>query len=129
MALGLPQMVLDVGINLKTSQLIILDNCCLDNFSKKSIPGDVRAQVLQEPVGASHADQGRKSGMPHPFSDPGGQAGSNGTPHLPLASRGAIPQGGRCCIIYIDSSLAAITICPALSRTTLTKVASQKNFL
>ena len=98
--LDLTQMVLDVRKMLKSTHLIIPNSFCFNNFAQKSIPGDVRAQVLQEPVGASHAYQGRKSGMPHPFSDPGGQAGSNGTPHLPLASRGAIPQGGRCCIIY-----------------------------
>ena len=70
------------------------------NCLKKSIPGDVRAQVLQDPVGGSHADQGRKSGMPPAFSDPGGQAGSNGTPHLALASKGVIPQGGGVVGIY-----------------------------
>ena len=62
MALGLAQMVLDVQKNLKPTQLIIPDNFCFNNFSKKSIPEDVRAQVLQEPVGASHSGQGRKSG-------------------------------------------------------------------
>ena len=61
-ALGLAQMVLDVWKNLKPTQLIILDNFSYNNFSKKSITGDVRVQVLQEPVGASHGDQGRKSG-------------------------------------------------------------------
>ena len=94
MALGLAQMVLDVGINLKPTQLIILDNFSFNNFSKKSIPGDVRAQVLQEPVGASHADQGRKSGVPPTFLDPGGQAGSDGTPHLGFGPSPTIPQGG-----------------------------------
>ena len=79
----------------------MLNNLCFNNFSKKSIPGDVRAQVLQEPVGASHTDQGRKSGLHTPFLDPGVQAGSNGTPHLPLASRGAIPQGGVVVVLYI----------------------------
>ena len=91
MALGLAQMVLDVRKNLKPTQFYMLNNLCFNNFSKKSIPGDVRAQVLQEPVGASHADQGRKSGVYHPFPDPGGQAGSNGTPY------------GQCCLANQDS--------------------------
>ena len=67
MALGLAQMVLDVQKNLKPTQLIILDNFSWNNFHKKLIPGDVRAQVLQEPVGGSHADQGRKSGVQWTF--------------------------------------------------------------
>ena len=91
MALGLAQMVLDVRKNLKPTQFYMLNNPCFNNFPKKLIPGDVRAQVLQEPVGASHADQGRKSGMPPMFSDPGGQAGSNGTPY------------GQCCLANQDS--------------------------
>ena len=96
MGLGLTLMVLGVQKNLKPTQLIILDNFSWNNFPKKLIPGDVRAQVLQEPVGASHADQGRKSGVPHLFSDPGGQAGSNGTPYGQscLASNRA-PGGGE----------------------------------
>ena len=63
MALDLAQMVLEVRKNPKPTQFYMLNNLCFNNFSKKSIPGDVRAQVLQEPVGASHADQGRKSGF------------------------------------------------------------------
>ena len=94
MALGLAQMVLDVRINLKPTQLIILDNFSFNKFSKKSIPGDVRAQVLQEPVGTSHGDQGRKSGVPGTFLDPGGQAGSDGTPHLGFGASPRLPQGG-----------------------------------
>ena len=62
MALDLVQMVLDVRENLKLTQFYMLNNLCFNNFPKKLIPGDARAQVLQEPVGASHADQGRKSG-------------------------------------------------------------------
>ena len=61
MALDLPQMVLEVQKNPRPSQFNMLNNLWFNNFSKKPIPGDVRAQVLQEPVGASHADQGRKS--------------------------------------------------------------------
>ena len=64
LGLDFTQMVLDVRKNLKPTQFYMLNNLCFNNFSKKSIPGDVRAQVLQEPVGASHADQGRKSGGP-----------------------------------------------------------------
>ena len=101
MALGLAQMVLDVGINLKPTQLIILDSFCFNNFSKKSISGDVRAQVLQEPVGVSHADQGRKSEVHNLFSDPGGQAGSNGTPYAPFCMANNNFPGGVVVQIYI----------------------------
>ena len=75
------RMVLAVQKHLQITNVITLDNFGFKNCLKNSIPGDVRAQVLQEPVGASHGDQGRKSGMPKMFSGPGGQAGSNGTPH------------------------------------------------
>ena len=64
MTMGLAQMVLDVQTNLKPTQLIILDNFSFNYFPKTSIPEDVRAQVLQELVGASHGDQGRKSAGP-----------------------------------------------------------------
>ena len=101
LGLDFTQMVLDVRKNLKPTQFYMLNNLCFNNFPKKLIPGDVRAQVLQEPVGASHADQGRKSCAQRTFLDPGGQARSNGTPHLPLASRGAIPQGGVVVVLYI----------------------------
>ena len=74
---------------------------CFHDLFKEFITGDDWNQVLQEPVRASHADQGRKSGVYHPFPDPGGQAGSNGTPHLPLASRAWIPQGGVVVVLYI----------------------------
>merc|ERR1711923_472733 len=74
------QMVLAVQKYPKITNIIVLNNFCFNNFAQKSIPGDVRAQVLQEPVGASHGDQGRKSGLPSVFSLPGGQAESNGTP-------------------------------------------------
>ena len=84
----------------------MLNNICFNNFPKKSIPGDVRAQVVQEPVGASHADQGRKSGMPHLFSDPGGQAGSNGTPYgQSCLASSRDPGGGRCSNYNIDDSI------------------------
>ena len=51
-------------------------------------------QVLQEPVGASHVDQGRKSKMPPMFWDPGGHAGSNGTPTLGCTSSIRNSPGG-----------------------------------
>ncbi len=96
-------MVLAVRKTLETTHLNIPNSFCFNNFAQKSIPGDVRAQVLQESVGASHGDQGRKFGMQFIFWDPGGHAGSNGTPYLALASRSPIPQGGgRCWIIYKD---------------------------
>ena len=93
-------MALDARKNWKPTQFIILDNFCFNNFSKKSIPGDVRDQVLQEPVGASHADQGRKSGVQHTYLDPGGQAGSAGTTHLGFRASPTIPQGGVVVAIY-----------------------------
>ena len=49
-------MVLAVRKNPKITNIIILKKFCFNNFAQKSIPGDVRAQVLQEPVGASHSD-------------------------------------------------------------------------
>ena len=39
-------MALDVRKNWKPAQFIILDNFCLNNFSKKSIPGAVLALGL-----------------------------------------------------------------------------------
>ena len=101
MALDLAQMVLEVRKNPKPTKFYMLNNFWFNNCLKISIPGDVRAQVLQEPVGASHADQGRKSGAPQTFLDPGGQAGSNGTPHLGFGSSPRIPQGGGVVGIYI----------------------------
>ena len=65
------------------------------------MPGVVRAQVLQEPVGASHGDQGRKSGVHPIFSDPGGEEESNGTPHLAVPIHFSIPQGGVVVGLYI----------------------------
>merc|ERR1711929_74677 len=97
LGLDFTQMVLDVRKNLKPTQFYMLNNLCFNNFPKKLIPGGVRAQVLQEPVGASHADQGRKSCAQSTFLDPGGQAGSNGTPHLGFGSSPCIPQGGGSC--------------------------------
>ena len=51
------RMVLDVQKHLKTTHLIFPNSFCFTNCLKQSIPGDVRAQVLQEPVGGSHCDQ------------------------------------------------------------------------
>ena len=80
--------------HLKSTHLIIPSSLCFLNFAQKSIPGDVRAQVLQVPVGASHADQVRKSGMHTPFSDPGGQEESPGTPHWSPSLKGNFsPEG------------------------------------
>ena len=50
-------MVLAVRKHLQITNMIILDNFGFKNCLKKSIPGDVRAQVLQEPVGGSHDDK------------------------------------------------------------------------
>ena len=99
--LDLTQMVLAVRKKLKSTHLNIPNNFCFNNFVQKSIPGVVLAEVLQEPVGASHGHQGRKSGVQHPFSDPRGQEESNGTPHLSLASKGTIPQGRDVVGLYI----------------------------
>ena len=87
------RMALAVREHLQITNMTLLDNFGIKNCLKNSISGDVWAKVLQEPVGGSHADQGRKSGVHNIFSDPGGQAGSNGTPHLALASTQVIPQG------------------------------------
>ena len=83
-------MVPNVRKNLKPTQFISLENFSFNNFSKKSIPGQVWAQVLQEPVSASHADQGWQSRVLNQFSDPGGQEESSTTPHLPLACLGTL---------------------------------------
>ncbi len=94
-------MVLAVRKKLKSTHLNIPHGFCFNNFARKSIPGVVvLAEVLQEPVGASHGHQGRKSKMPFMFWSPGGQEESNGTPHLALASKGRIPQVGIVVPIY-----------------------------
>ena len=51
------RMVLAVWKHLQITNMIILDNFGFKNCLKKSIPGDVRAQVLQVPAGGSHCDQ------------------------------------------------------------------------
>ena len=51
------RMVLAVRKHLQITNVITLDNFDIKNFLKKSIPGDVQAQVLEEPVGGSHGDQ------------------------------------------------------------------------
>ena len=105
MALDLAQMVLEVRKNPKPTKFYMLKNFWFNNCLKISIPGDVRAQVLQEPVGGSHADQGWKSGVPSIFLGPGGQEEPNGTPHLTLAPSLAESQGGGVIVqIYIRIS-------------------------
>ena len=102
LGLDFTQMVLDVRKNLKPTQFYMLNNLCFNNFPKKSIPGDVRAQVLQEPVGGSHAGQGRKSGVQRTFLGPGGQAGSDGTPYLGVwVITENSPGGGGSLLEYI----------------------------
>ena len=51
------RMVLAVLKHLQIINMIVLDNLSFKNCLKKSIPGDVQAQVLEEPVGGSHGDQ------------------------------------------------------------------------
>ena len=51
------RMVLAVQKHLQITNIIILDNFGFKSFLKKSIPGDVWAQVLQVPVGGSHGGQ------------------------------------------------------------------------
>ena len=51
------RMVLAVRKHLQITNVITLDNFDSKNCLKKSISGDVRAQVLQVPVGGSHGDQ------------------------------------------------------------------------
>ena len=107
-------MVLAVRKHLQNTNGITFDNFGFKNCLKNSIPGDVRAQVLQEPVGGSHADQGRKSEMPETFSDPGGQAGSNDTPYaLSCMANNIFPGGGSCSNIYKDRNRPE---CPSASR-------------
>ena len=48
------RMVLAVRKHLQITNIIILDNFGFKTCLKKSIPGDVRAHVLQEPVEGSH---------------------------------------------------------------------------
>ena len=51
------RMVLAVQKHLQITNVITLDSFDFKNFLKKSLPGNVRAQVLQVPVGGSHGDQ------------------------------------------------------------------------
>ena len=50
--LNLTQMVLAIRKKLKSTLMNMPKSFCFNNFAQKSIPGDVRAQVLQVPVGA-----------------------------------------------------------------------------
>ena len=86
LVLDFSQMVLAVRKHLKIAKIIIPNNSCYCNFLKKSIPGDARAQVLQEPVGASHADQGRKSGGPSILAWSWGQELSNEPQYVGLGA-------------------------------------------
>ena len=96
MALDLAQMVLEVRKNPKPTKFYMLNKLCFNNFPKKLIPGDVRAQVLQETVGASGADQGRKFGSASIRSSSGGQELSNSTSNMPLPSLGSIFHQDKC---------------------------------
>ena len=51
------RMVMAVRKHLQITNMIILDNLGFKNCLKKSIPGDVQAQVLQVPVGGYYDDQ------------------------------------------------------------------------
>ena len=53
------RMVLAVQKHLQITNMIKLDIFGFKNCLKKSIPGNVQAQVLQEPVGGSLGDQDR----------------------------------------------------------------------
>ena len=55
------RMVLAVQKHLQMTNMIILDNFGFKKCPKKSISGYVWTQVLQEPVGGSHGDQGGPS--------------------------------------------------------------------
>ena len=63
------KMVLAVQKHLQITNMIILDNFSLKKCLKKSIPGDVRAQVLQVPVGSSHGDQDGPGCLETPLDD------------------------------------------------------------
>ena len=51
------RMVLAVRKHLQITNVIMPNNIDFKSCLKKSIPVDVRAQVLQVPVGGSHGDQ------------------------------------------------------------------------
>ena len=63
------RMVLAVQKHLQITNMITLDNFDFKNFFKKSIPGDVQAQVLQVPVGGSHGDQDGPGCLETPSND------------------------------------------------------------
>ena len=106
MALDLAQMVPEVRKNPKPTQFYMLNNFGFNNCLKILISGDVRAQVLQEPVGASHTDQAWIFGVQQAFSDLGGQDESDGTPHLALAPSFSHPQGGI--VVQIKDAVSLI---------------------
>ena len=51
------KVVLAVRKHLQITNMIMLEKFGFKKCLKKSIPGDVQAQVLQVPVGGSHGDQ------------------------------------------------------------------------
>ena len=51
------RMIMAVRKHLQITNITTLKNFGLKNCLKKSISGDVQAQVLQVPVGGSHGDQ------------------------------------------------------------------------
>ena len=83
------RMVLAVWNHLQITNMIILYNFGFNNCLKKSIPGGVHAQVFQEPIGASHADQVQKSGNLSIRRSSWGQELSNGTPYVVLGALGS----------------------------------------
>ena len=85
------------GNTSKITIMIMLDNFGFQSFLKKSISGDVRAQVLQEPVGATHADLGRKSRVLPMFRLSGGSRRIKRYPtHMALTSRSLRHRGVSC---------------------------------
>ena len=74
-ALGLVQIVMNAWENDQPTQFYMLKKLstfhAFNNFQRKLTPGDARPEVLQEPVGGFHADQGRKFRMPWMIFGPG----------------------------------------------------------
>ena len=63
------RMALAVRKYLQMTNMIILDNFGFKNCLKNSMLGDVRAQVLQVPVGGSHGDQDGPGCLETPSND------------------------------------------------------------
>ena len=49
--------LLEFNADKKSLQFFMPKSFCFKDYLKKPIPGDVLAQVLQEPIGGSHSDQ------------------------------------------------------------------------